>query len=398
MVSLHSMRHYKLFATLLFSPLFFASCGGDDEPPVEEEQVLNTIPEFYEASAESLYGSKAPEQNVIAGRINGLEFPNDLEFHSFDDRKNELWVLNPGTDNTGAYTTTFYDPNTDPNNYDNLQDGNAWHFMALATSLAFGDNGNWATAQGILDANRSGVYFTGPTLWSSDMSIYAQVGKQPTAQVNGSHLDMIHQSPMGMGIAHEVDNVYWVFDGYNRTICKYDFVEPHYPGGPDHDDGKVWRFYEPQIRMALDTRIPSHMVLDKNTGWLYINDTGNKRVIKLNTKSGQSRGGTPFIPNRVGETLAVYDEIIGAEWAVVAETNLTQPSGMAMVENRLFVSDFGTGIIHCYDKESNELLGSLDTGARGVAGLEIGPEGKLWFVNSVNNELIKLEPQPVETI
>lgn len=390
------MQKHLFFLPIFCSFILFQSCGGDE--PTEPEQTINTVPEFFKSSAESLYGSKGPEVEVVANRSAGLDFPRDLAFHSFDDRKNELWVLNPGTDNTGAYTTIFFDPNTDAGNYDNLQDGNAWHFMALASSLAFGDNGNWATAQGILCANRQNIMFTGPTLWSSDMSIYAQVGINPTPQVNGSHLDMIHQTPYGMGIAHEVENIYWVFDGYNRTICRYDFVQPHYPGGPDHSDGKVWRYREPQVRMDNLAEIPSHMILDKNTGWLYICDTGNKRVIKLNTNSGTEITGTPRVPNRVNEELALYTEVEGAEWEVVADSGLFSPSGIAMVDNRLFVTDFGNGNIMCYDKESHELLGQVETNGKGVAGLEIGPNGSLWFVNAIRDELCKLQPQSPDEI
>jgi len=396
-------KQTKMPKNLLFILLFpyclaLASCNKNDDPIEPQESVLNTVPEFFDANFESAYGTVLPEQSIIANRSAGLEFPNDLEFHPFADRKNELWVLCPGTDNTGAYTTTFFDPLTDKNNFDVRRDGNAWHFMALATSLAFGENGNWATAQGILDANRMGIFFAGPTLWSSDLNIYAKIGEFPTALVNGSHLDMIHQSPMSMGIAHEVDNVYWVFDGYNGTICKYDFVEPHYPGGPDHSDGKVWRYYDPAIKMSSNASIPSHMVLDKNTGWLFICDTGNKRIIKMNTKSGEIRTGFPIVPNRNQEELALYQEMVGATWAVVSDSGLEAPSGIALVENRLFVSDFNTGKIHCFDKESHALLASFDTGKTGVAGLEIGPDGKLWFVNALANEVIRIDPIPVENI
>ena len=52
---------------------------------------------------------------------------------------------------------------------------------------------------------------------------------------------MIHQSPYSIGIAGEVDNIYWLFDGYHSTIVKYDFQEPHEHGGDNHYDGLVYR-------------------------------------------------------------------------------------------------------------------------------------------------------------
>ncbi len=381
--------------SVAFVAFTLSSCGNDD--PLIEEKTINTIPEFYLQGNESTYGNKAPQIKVVANSKSGLESPRDLAFHSFDDRKRELWVLNPGTDYTGGNTTIFFDPKTDSSNYDNRRDGNAWHFMALATSLDFGENGNWATAQGILDANRMGIFFTGPTLWSSDLNIYARTGQNPTPTVNGSHLDMIHQSPMGMGIAHEIDNIYWVFDGYNQTICKYDFVEPHYPGGPDHSDGKVWRYSQPTVKMASNSDIPSHMVFDKNTGWLYINDTGNKRVLKLNTKSGTEKTGLPSVPNRNNEELALYQEMVGAEYEIVADSGLVSPSGMALNENRLFVSDFSTGIIYCYDKQSHKLLGKVAT-EKGITGLAIDADGNLWYVNAITNQLCMLNPQNQDAV
>jgi sugar lactone lactonase YvrE len=331
----------------------------------------------------------------IANESAGLNFPNDLEFHPFADRENELWVLCPGSDQTGGHTVTFFDPLTDPDNYEWRRDGNAWHFMALSTGLAFGENGNWATSQGIPDANRMGMFFTGPSLWSSDMAIYARVGERPTSQVNGSHLDMIHQSPMGMGIAHEIDNIYWVFDGFHSTLCRYDFAEPHYPGGYDHSDGKVWRFSEPVVKMSGNTSIPSHMVLDKETGILYICDTGNKRVIKVDIGSARARLGTPGVNLLHGEPLALYQEMVGATWEVVSDQGFDSPSGIALIANRLFVSDFNTGAIHCLDKSSHEKLGSYDSKTPGIAGLEVGPDGKLWFVNALENKLLRLDPAPV---
>ncbi|MGB0430503.1 MAG: hypothetical protein ACPGLV_08510 [Bacteroidia bacterium] len=390
------MSKYPLYLLALVIAAFISSCQNDE--PGIEEKIVNTVPEFFNEGLESKYGAIAPKVKVVANESASLEAPRDLAFHSFEDRKRELWVLSPGTDNTGAHTTTFYDPITDSTNFEYRRDGNAWHFMALATALDFGENGNWATAQGILDANRMGIYFTGPTLWSSDLNIYARVGENPTPQVNGSHLDMIHQSPMGMGIAHEIDNIYWVFDGFNQTICKYDFVEPHYPGGPDHSDGKVWRYTEPRIKMASNANIPSHMVFDKATGWLYIADTGYERVIKLNTKSGSEKEGYPTIANRNSEPLALYQEMVGAEYEVVADSGLVLPSGIALNENRLFVSDYKTGNIYCYDKLSHQLLGKIETNGEGVAGIEIGPEGNLWFVNAKTNELCRLEPQAQDAI
>ena len=126
-------------------------------------------------------------------------------------------------------------------------------------------------------------YFSGPTLWDSDLSIYANLNQD--GPLLGSHLDMIHQSPFSMGIEYAgLGNVYWVFDGYHASIVRYDFVMPHEVGGNDHSDGRVWRYDE--VDIAMHEGIPSHMVLNDSTGELFISDTGNQRILVFNTQSG----------------------------------------------------------------------------------------------------------------
>ena len=356
----------------------------------------NTIPEFYTQEREDVYAKVGPKFVQVADRSDGLEAPSDLDFHPFADRSTELWVLSPGAPRFGGFTTIFQDPMTDPDNRSTPRDGAAGHFMALSTSMEFGDNGYWASSQGVLDANFrdiEGLTFTGPSLWPSDMDIYTRVGKPATAQYNGSHLDMVHQSPMGMGIAYEKDNIYWVFDGYHGTIVQYDFAEPHYPGGDDHSDARVRRFQEPGVNMSTTAGVPSHLVYDHATDWLYICDSGNKRVIRINTKSGSKAGNKTGVIS--GERIAFYEELDGVEWNVIAE-GLDMPSGIALKENRLFVGDYETGAIICYDINTLEELGRMET-EKGLTGLEIGPDNKLWYTNAVKSTLNRIDPQPFES-
>ena len=95
--------------------------------------------------------------------------------------------------------------------------------MVYADALAFGDT-TWATAQDYFNANR-GFFggWCGPSLWPSDMSVYAIHGNPPSNGANGSHYDMVHQSPYSSGIAYEKDLTYWVNEGEYGTICKYNF-------------------------------------------------------------------------------------------------------------------------------------------------------------------------------
>ena len=76
----------------------------------------------------------------------------------------------------------------------------------------------------------------------------------------GSHYDMLHESPLCMGIAWEKDNVYWVFDGHNQSIARYDFQEDHGMGFDDHSDGIIGKYVTGEIQREPD--IPSHLHLE----------------------------------------------------------------------------------------------------------------------------------------
>jgi len=149
-----------------------------------------------------------PTYTTIANASNSLSQPTDLDFHPRLSSK-QLWVVNQGTENTGGSTVTITNTGQGNQITELLQDGNAWHFMSLPTGIAFSDNDNFATSPGVFDANHAGTAnaFTGPTLWSSDPQIYAQ----PSGG-NGSHIDMLHESPNSQGICWEKDNTFWLFD------------------------------------------------------------------------------------------------------------------------------------------------------------------------------------------
>lgn len=397
MLTMHYEKNVKMNTKLLIPAallaLGFSACnpdeGGDD--PVADEKKVNHVPEFYPEAPESEYGSAKPELTLIAEGTEGLNSPVDLDFHSLEDRKNELWVLNPGLESQGGSTVIFENPNESPDNSEYLKDGNSWHFMALATSIAFGENGNFGTSQGILDANRRGGLFTGPTLWPSDLNIYAKVGNPPVQGTNGSHLDMIHQSPLGMGIAYEVGNTYWVFDGYNKSLCRYDFGEPHYPGGHDHSDGRVWRY---NVNIAQTYPSPAHMKLDDEGKWLYVCDPGNNRVARLDVTSGTEKTGNPSVPLLYNEPLAYYGEMENFTFETFIESGLSTPAGLEIHDGRLFIGDYATGNIHAYSLETGEELGVLETGAEKLTGICVGPEGKIWYLDAGQNALFRVDVAP----
>jgi hypothetical protein len=324
--------------------------------------------------------NSSPDIQTIADASNQLNRPTDLDFFPILG-KDELWVVNQRTESDGGSTLTISNASSNPDNMWLRVDGNAWHFMSLPTGIAFSDdNYNFAVSPGVLDANHSGGTFTGPALFSSDPAIYAQ----PSGG-NGSHLDMLHGSPYSMGIAHDNGNAFWIYDNYNKDIVYYDFVEDHGPGNDDHSDGIVRRYSNMGIN--ADTDIPNHMILDKNSGWLYFVDNGNDRVVRLNTNSGSST--TPLA--LINEQLAEHSRVNGYTWEVIIE-GLDRPCGIELIDNILLIGEYNTGEIIAYDMNSDfSEVGRIETAAVGLTGIKVGPDGSVWYTNRILNKLNKIQ-------
>lgn len=310
-----------------------------------------------------------------------LNKPTDLDFHPVLTRK-ELWVINKRIESSGGSTVTYF--NAGESNQTDLHrvDGNAWHFMSLPTGIAFSENENFANSPGVYDANHNGgLPFTGPALWSSDPNIYAQ----PSGG-NGSHLDMLHNSPRSQGIAHERDNVFWVFDGESDDIVRYDFAEDHGPGASYHGDAIVRRYRDDQVQMDADEIVPSHLVLHKETDWLYVVDHGNQRVMRLDITTG-TVAGNATIHNY--EPVEEYVNMTGYTWETVVSTGLIEPAGIDVVGDRMIVSDYSTGEIIIYDISAMPAteLDRFTTPAQGIMGVKIGPEGQIWYVDHDANKV-----------
>jgi len=329
------------------------------------------------------YIGVAPILTVIGNSADGVSVPRDLDFHPILTR-NELWVINKSTENSGGETVKFTNAGQAGQTSLLQQDGNAWHFMSLPTGIAFSDNENFATSPGVYDANHNGgAPFTGPTLWSSDPLIYAQ----PSGG-NGSHLDMLHQSPFSMGICHEADNIFWVFDADGGDPVRYDFKEDHGPGNDDHSDGIIRRYEGLNLSADPTYHVSSHLVLDKENGMLYIVDTNNDRILKMDINTGTQTANLSQY-----EAVAEYTLYSGATWSVFVNSGLVTPSGIDIIENRLLVSDFASGDIIIYDISGTTgvELGRVVTGTPGIMGIKIGPDGKIWYVNATTNEVIRID-------
>lgn len=360
--------------------------GGDANPANNKQiktitiktEIPNIIPSYLDPSI-------TVDIEVKATSTDKLNKPNDLDFHPNGD----LWVVNMDTEGSGGSTVKVSNPIS--GNLSTLwqRDGNAWHFMALPTALAFSSNGNFATSTGIYDANHGqGNPFTGPSLWSSDPSVYAQ----PSGG-NGSHLDMLHESPYCMGISWYHGNAFWVFDKNSNDIVMYDFKEDHGPGNDYHADGEVVRYPELQVDW-INANIPSHLKYDLKSDQLFIVDGGNKRILMMDTKSG-TLGGTPSFNQT--EPLALYTNASGVDYSELVNTGLDQPTGIDVIENFIVVSDYASGDINIFLRTGTSAtkVGTVVTGSPGVTGVVIGPEGRIWYVNKLTNQLARLEPSEI---
>lgn len=265
------------------------------------------------------------------------------------------------------------------------KDGNAWHFMRRPTSIAFGENGNLSTCGEARTDNYEdeAIDYSGPVLWSSDPAIF---GVEPRPGQNGTHLDMLHESPFCMGVAFERDNVFWVFNGKLGALDRYDFHEPHVIGGEDHSDGELERYVEGQLLRVPE--VPSHLALDRARGQLYVADTAGGRILRLAIASGVAGADVPTL-----DPIAVHRQMDNvALEQVVAPGSLAAPSGIALSADRIVVTDNATSRIWWFELDGTP-LGSVDTGlaAGSLSGIAFGPDEKLYLSDLLTGAAYRVE-------
>ena len=365
---------------------------------------------------------------VMGTAEDGLDVPRDLAFANVAGREDELWTVNRATDGTVMWRDIGGPDATTTS----LVDGFANHFMEEVSSIAFGADGNFATCQESRNTYNDRAKpndFMGPTLWDSDPEIYAVVNRPRRGatlleiaalvegalcgsfdatsgakgggatdasrvsgvqqQLLGSHIDMLHQSPECMGIEHHEGNAYWVTDGMNGHVVYYDFREDHGPGGNDHSDGWVRRYPDAPFTRVPD--VPGHMVLDRETRWLYYADTGEGVVRRLDVDSGSVSTVLPPRNEPLAEFVAMGD--------VTVETfaeGFEQPAGLAIYApaGLLLVGDHATGHIAALDLDTGLEQGRLVTDAEGLMGIEVDPEGTIWFVDGARDQLVRVDVDP----
>lgn len=349
---------------------------------------------FFQSNAQNYldkYLSDPLTYTTIGTSADGLEIPRDLDFKPYT---NELWV--------GCKSLTINSPmviyhNAGLPNQSVLyrKDSHSSHFNANIAAFQFSNNGEWSNASELkTSTSNASSTFMGPSLWCGDTAQFANIFQSnwKSGFPLGSHLDMLHQSPYAMGIAWDTNRVWWLFDGYNGNICKYDFVNDHGPGFDYHNDGKIWRYVDVTVQRVVD--VPSHMVIDKSTGWLYYISGASKQLKRLNTKTGSVTGNLT-VPGSGSEPLAGYYKVQNVTVETI-ETFTTQPCGVEVYNSRLLVSDYTTGDIYIYDISGTSpvKLGKIATGQAGIMGIKVGPDGRIWFVNATQDKVVRINPNP----
>ena len=383
---------------VLSSSLVLAGCGGsgsgtgpaaseDSQPPTED------APAPVVRASELGSGDHSADSVVltpIASSTERLAMPRDLAFNPL--RPDELWVVNMGDESV----VIVHDTSTDTRTTERRKDGDASHFMAKPAALAFGADettfgipGTFAScgeSHNTRDGTMPGDDFMGPALWSSDPSIFAK--RNPHGL--GSHLDMLHNSPLCMGIAHESANVYWTISGKSNAILKYDFKKDHGIGNDDHSDGECYEYARGAFKYVEG--VPSHLAYRGADAMLFIADTGNARVAKLDTKSGTK--GTKLISK---EPMAGYFRMDAATLTDVVTADsgmLTAPSGLELRNDFVYVSDNANGRISAFTLDG-ERVNWIDTGLPpgSLGGMAFGPDDKLYFVDMLGNRVLRIDPK-----
>jgi hypothetical protein len=327
-----------------------------------------------------------PEERRIliqARRSDGLSHPRDLEFDP-DDPTN-LWVVDRDWDGN----IILFGAGTADQRIERMRDMAASHFMEEVSGVAFSNRGSFATCQESRNGFDGFAFpndFMGPALWSTDLMIHCSVNQAQGGPLNGSHLDMLHQSPMCMGITHQDGHAFFVTDGGNGHVVRYDFREPHVPGGDDHSDGQVSRY--PDLTFTRVADIPSHLFLDGDN--LYYADTGTGAIRVADVSTGSVAG--TLRPDN--EPLALYNQYRGVDVRVFVD-GLDAPSGIVVANDRVFVSLPRTGEIIAYELDGTEIE-RINTGAPGVMGLEMASDGRLWFTNAYQGTVNVIEPGPID--
>ena len=360
------------------SPATLASdAGAIADTPV----VVDAGPAGLPVLGRGTHRGDAVQVRVIATAEHTLATPRDVAFNPESPR--EMWVANFGD----SSMTIFRNVGAADQDFDNRAGPQHTHFMSHVSCLAFGAPGMLATAHEEDDFTQgppprgSPVDFMGPSLWLS--------GYDDFDGGHASHIDMLHNSPNAQGIAWEDANIYWVVDGYHRSLTRYDFRAPHEPGGVDHSGAIVQRFAEGEISYVEG--VSGHIEFDRESRRVYFSDPGNHRIGSLDPAAGRMT--TTISPNYDGAT---QRRMMGASTTTLldgATVGMMAPSGIALHGGRLYVSDNATSRIYAVSLQG-EVIDWVDLSATvpagGLQGLTLDAEGRIYVVDSAGDRVIEV--------
>ena len=237
------------------------------------------------------------------------------------------------------------------------------------SSIAFDPIGQFATCQESLNTYEGQMlpnFFMGPTLY--DTRVHLINSKQQPCQPGDTcfliHTDMLHESPLCMGIVHDAaghstlggttyHNVYWAFGGGHRQLVRYDYESDHGPGSMDHSKASVRRYTG--LELTRSPGVPSHMAIDAVSRKLYIADSGADRVVVVDVESGRyvrdAKLDAPDAPAyqiysspEASFNYSVWDGLVYSTFARVPT-----PSGIALSTSALYVASHATGQLYGFE-------------------------------------------------
>jgi len=354
------------------------ACTKDDEPSKEGLGVLGYL--SHDIGEVDVF--------VVGTEDDGLDIVRDLEIDPGVDGR--LWTVNRADDSVVIYDGG----DTDEPTSQKIIDPYAMHFMDNVSSIAFSTEGKFATCQESRNTYNDTAPpndYMGPTLWSSDLEVFGHSNPAAVKYLTdklgfytdlGSHLDMLHDTPLCMGIAWEADNVYWTFDGWD-SISRQDFQQDHGAGYDDHSDGEILRYVQGEVDRLPD--VPSHLAFDPETKLLYISDTGNARIAVLDTTTGTIGAELPQVDVT---QYPVHNRMDDAVISTFYSGDLEEPSGMALHDGYVWVSDHATGLIAAYDRNGTAV--DWVNVEPGIMGIAFGPDGSLYYANGETNEVVRM--------
>ena len=321
-------------------------------------------------------------------------------------RPAELWLANSATDSIAVLEVSAQASPPRVTSVRHLRDRARYHYMDRVTAVAFGADGLFATCQESVNDYEGGMlpnFFMGPTLYNDSMAYMVNSKSQPCGPGDTcflGHIDMLHEAPLCMGMAHDGSaqtmmggvayrNVYWVFDGGHQQLVRFDFQADHGPGSMDHSTAEIRRYSG--LRLSRVEGVPAGMALDATTRELFVCDTGGDRLLRVQADSGtfarDARGEYPIYSSP--EARFNYSVWEGLEWGLFGE--LPRPSGLALSEEVVYVSSHSSGLIKAFARPSGRLLQVIYDVPGAVSGLALDHIGVLWLLDGASQLVMQLE-------